>query len=303
MTRPATSQAVDGRTRALDAAAPSASSASIALGLSNMSAPGHAFSHHPPCRACWLAAVLVVLAVVASFAYLAIDYRGLFTFASLRSMGSFVAEFFPPDTSRPFLLKTAAGALQTLAVSALSTLLAVIASTVLALAAAGRAGRVAREAVRFFLNLLRSVPELVWAALAVLAVGLGPFAGTIALALHTTGVLGRLFAEALENAPPAPESALREAGAGRTAAFAYGALPAVLPQWTAYALYRWEMNIRMAAIVGFVGGGGLGQMLYYHLSIFQQAQTATVLIALLILVVIVDAASAWLRRGLAPAYG
>lgn len=256
-----------------------------------------------PCPACLIAALMVVAAVVASFAYLAIDYRALFTMGSLRSMGSFIAEFFPPDTSSAFLRETASGALQTLAVSALSTLLAVVLSSVLALGAAGRAGRIVREAVRFFLNLLRSVPELVWAALMVLAVGLGAFAATLALALHTTGVLGRLFAEALENVAPAPEQALREAGAGRTAAFAYGALPSVMPQWTAYALYRWEMNIRMAAIVGFVGGGGLGQMLYYHLSIFQQAQTATVLIALFVLVVIVDGTSAVLRRGLAPAYG
>ena len=76
----------------------------------------------------------------------------------------------------------------------------------------------------------------------------------------------------------------------------------VLPQWMSYALYRWEMNIRMAAVLGFVGAGGLGQMLYYHLSLFQQAQSATVLIAMFGLVVVVDASSARLRRGLTPAY-
>jgi phosphonate transport system permease protein len=255
-----------------------------------------------PCPACLIAALLVIVAVIASFVYLSIDYGALFTMDSLHSMGSFIAVFFPPDTSRAFLIETAQGALQTLAVSALSTLLAVIASVLMALGAAGRAGRVVREIIRFFLNFLRSVPELVWAALMVLAVGLGAFAATLALALHTTGVLGRLFAEALENLPAAPEQALREAGTSRTAAFVYGALPSLMPQWTAYTLYRWEMNIRMATIVGFVGGGGLGQMLYYHLSIFQQAQTATVLIALFVLVVIVDSASALLRRGLAPAY-
>jgi phosphonate transport system permease protein len=152
------------------------------------------------------------------------------------------------------------------------------------------------------LNALRSVPELVWAALMVIAAGLGPFAGALALALHTTGVLGRLFAEALENAPPAPEAALADAGSGPVPAFAYGTLPLVLPQWLAYTLYRWEMNIRMAAVLGFVGAGGLGQMLYYHLSIFQQAQAATVLLAVLLLVFAVDAFSSRLRRGLAPAY-
>jgi rhodanese-related sulfurtransferase len=92
------------------------------------------------------------------------------------------------------------------------------------------------------------------------------------LSLHTTGVLGRLFAEALENAPREPEHALTLSGAGPVAAFSYASLPIVLPQWVAYTLYRWEMNIRMAAVLGFVGGGGLGQLLYFHLSIFQQQQ-------------------------------
>ena len=172
----------------------------------------------------------------------------------------------------------------------------------LALPAAGRFGSAARQATRLLLNLLRGVPELVWAALMVLAAGLGPFAGALALALHTSGVLGRLFSEALENTPRDAERALVDAGSGAAAAFGYGALPMVLPQWMSYALYRWEMNIRMAAVLGFVGAGGLGQMLYYHLSLFQQAQSATVLIAMFLLVVVVDGASARLRRGLAPAY-
>jgi phosphonate transport system permease protein len=124
----------------------------------------------------------------------------------------------------------------------------------------------------------------------------------LALALHTTGVLGRLYAETLENAPPDPERALTDAGGGALSAFVYGSLPLIVPQCVAYALYRWEMNIRMAAVLGFVGAGGLGQMLYFHLSIFQQAQAATVLLAMLLLVFVVDILSSRFRRGLAPAY-
>ena len=255
-----------------------------------------------PCLTCIAALLLIATAVVASFAYLGIDYRGLVAGESLRLMGRFIAEFFPPDLSAAFLAKTAWAALQTLAVSALGTLLAVVAGAALALPAAGRFGTAARQASRLVLNVLRSVPELVWAALMVLAAGLGPFAGVLALALHTTGVFGRLFAEALENAPLAAERALRDAGSGSTAAFTYGSLPLVLPQWLAYTLYRWEMNIRMAAVLGFVGAGGLGQMLYFHLSLFQQAQAATVLGAMCGLVVVVDALSSRLRRGLAPAH-
>ena len=256
-----------------------------------------------PCLPCIALALAVAAAIVASFAFLAVDWRGLFSAESMRLMRKFVAEFFPPDLSPAFVVKVAWGALQTFAIAALGTLLAVIAGGVLALPAAGRFGLVASAAARFVLNVLRSVPELVWAALMVLAAGLGPFAGTLALALHTTGVLGRLDAESLENAPLAPERALRDAGSSRLAAFAYATLPLVTAQGVAYALYRLEMNIRMATVLGFVGAGGLGQMLYFHLSLFQQAQAATLLIAMFALVFAVDSLSGWARGRLAPAHG
>jgi phosphonate transport system permease protein len=247
-------------------------------------------------------ALALVAAVIASFAYLAVDYGQLFSRESMRLMVKFVREFFPPDLSPAFVAKAAWGALQTFAVAAIGTLLAVIGGGVLALPAAGRFGLAPRLVARFVLNLLRSVPELVWAALMVIAAGLGPFAGTLALALHTTGVLGRLYAESLENVAPAAEHALRDAGAGRIAAFAYATLPLVAPQGVAYALYRLEMNIRMAAVLGFVGAGGLGQLLYFHLSIFQQAQAATLLIAMFGLVFAVDSLSAWARGRLVTAH-
>ena len=248
-----------------------------------------------------LAAGVLLAAVTASFVFLKLDFGALFSAEAMHSSARFVAEFFPPDVSEPFIRKTAWAALQTLAVSAVGTLLAGLTGAALALPAAGRFGAGARNLARLLLNVLRSVPELVWAALMVLAAGLGPFAGVLALALHTTGVFGRLFGETLENAPRGPELALREAGSGAVAAFAYGMLPLALPQWVAYGLYRWEMNIRMAAVLGFVGAGGLGQMLYFSLSLFQQAQAATVLIAMFGLVLVVDSLSAHVRRGLAYA--
>ncbi|MCB1939370.1 MAG: phosphate/phosphonate ABC transporter permease [Rhodocyclaceae bacterium] len=211
----------------------------------------------------------------------------------------FVARFATPDLAPAFLATVGQGALETVAISLIGTLLAVIGGAALALPASGRFGWLARSAARFALNALRSVPELVWATLTVLAAGLGPFAGTLALALHTSGVLGRLYAEALENAPPVPEAALRDAGAGGLAAFFYGTLPAAAPQWIAYGLYRWEINIRMAAILGFVGAGGLGAQLYYALSLFQEARAATLILAMLLLSLAVDALSGVLRRRLA----
>lgn len=153
-----------------------------------------------------------------------------------------------------------------------------------------------RAPFKLILNILRSLPELVWATITVLAVGLGPFAGALALGLHTAGVLGRLYGEALDNTPPAAGNALRLAGASGTVAFLYGALPGALPQMVAYTLYRWEINIRMAAILGFVGAGGLGQQLYFELSLFHSAQACTVIIAMLLLSTAADHISGWLRR-------
>jgi len=155
-----------------------------------------------------------------------------------------------------------------------------------------------RGFTRWVLNALRSIPELVWAALLLISAGLGPFAGTLALAFHTAGVLGRLFAEDIENAPAGPGEALRRHGAGRLKVVAYATLPQVLPQLMSYTLYRWENNIRAAAVLGVVGAGGLGQLLAFHMGLFQMNKTATILGAMLLMVALVDALSHALRRGL-----
>jgi phosphonate transport system permease protein len=251
-------------------------------------------------RGCWL--LLAVLAlVVASFWSLNLQWGQFLSLDAARSMGRFVAEFFPPDTSPAFLRKVALGTWETLAMSALGTLLAAIAGLALALPAsrlhaAERAW--ARAPTRGLLNLLRAVPELVWAGLLLIAAGLGPFAGTLALAAHTTGVLGRLFAETLENAPPGPGAALRVQGMGKGLVFLYATLPQVLPQLLSYILYRWENNIRAAAVLGVVGAGGLGQLLSFHMGLFHMAKTATVLGAMLLLVGLVDSLSFASRRWL-----
>ena len=256
-------------------------------------------NHHPArefCLKCLITLVLIAFFIVASFAYLSLNPLALFTKQAMSDVAIYTSRFFPPDLSSPFLQKVWSGVLQTLAISALATLLAAVASLFLALPAAGQFGHSAKVVTRFFLNFLRSVPELVWAVLMVLAVGLGPFAGTLALALHTTGVLGRLFGETLENHPPAATQALRLAGASNTQSFIYGALPGIYSQLLSYSLYRWEMNIRMATILGFVGAGGLGQILYYELSLLHEQQASTVIMAMLILVIVVDMISNKLRR-------
>ncbi|MCG6541620.1 phosphonate ABC transporter, permease protein PhnE [Pseudomonas sp. KSR10] len=239
--------------------------------------------------------LLLIAAVIGSFAFLQFEASAMFSRDGLEQMARYASGFLNPDLSPDHLRAIGYGALETLAMSAVGTLLAALFGLLLALPASGRFGLVAKGFSRLLLNALRAVPELVWAALMVLAAGLGPNAGTLALALHTAGVLGRLFAEALENTPNAPAEALRLAGSNRLAAFCYGTLPTLWPQLMAYTLYRWENNIRMAAVLGFVGAGGLGQMLYMSLSLFQEAQASTVILAMLLMVLAVDALSGWAR--------
>ena len=245
-----------------------------------------------------LMALALVALVVASFATLPLQWAAFFTPEAATTTREFMAGFAPPDLAWPFVRKTLVATAETLSMSALGTLLAVIGGLALALPAAGRFGGVARAGTRTLLNILRSIPELVWASILLVAAGLGPLAGTLALAAHTSGVLGRLFADALENAEPHPEHSLRVNGATPMAAFLYATLPQTLPQMLSYTLYRWENNIRAAAVLGVVGAGGLGQMLKYHLSLFQMQEAATVIIAMLLLVALVDAISFALRRAL-----
>ncbi len=254
----------------------------------------------PPPRAHGTPLLLAALAalVLASFASLPLQWAAFFTPEAIGSAREFLAGFSPPETGSAFLTKTLGALWETLAMSLVGTLLAVVGGMLLALPAAGRAGQTLRALTRIVLNILRSIPELVWAALLLVAAGLGPFAGTLALAAHTSGVLGRLFADALENVEPLPEASLRTNGAAPLAAFLYATLPQALPQMLSYTLYRWENNIRAAAVLGVVGAGGLGQMLKYHLSLFQMQSAATVVIAMLLLVAAVDALSFALRRAL-----
>ncbi len=246
----------------------------------------------------WLLLAALAALVVTSFASLPLQWSAFFTADALRSMREFMAGFAPPDLEPAFVARVLNATLETLSMSALGTLLAVAGGLALALPAAGRFGAPLRLATRALLNVLRSVPELVWASILLVAAGLGPFAGTLALAAHTSGVLGRLFADALENAELLPETTLRTNGASAMAAFLYATLPQTLPQMLSYTLYRWENNIRAAAVLGVVGAGGLGQMLKYNLSLFNMPGAATVVIAMLLLVALVDAVSFALRRAL-----
>jgi len=257
---------------------------------------------------------LLVL-VVWSYRGTGLSFGTLLGAAGRHHMALFVRQMFPPDLSPNLLRQIAWGALETLATSFLGTLLAVLLAAVLlggatrtlavssAFSEAGSHGLWGRlrQTLRYgmaraLLNLFRSVPELLWALLFILAVGLGPFAGVLALGVHTAGVLGRLFAEVLENVDRRPCETLQAAGANRMQVFLYGMLSQALPELVSFALYRWEVNIRAAAILGFVGAGGLGYQLFIALNLFLHQQLLTLMAAMLILVTLVDLCSALLRR-------
>lgn len=249
-----------------------------------------------------LLATLLALAA-ASFVEVGVDWGRLLTLEAAQRMGRFLGEMSRPAHEPAFLGRLAVATLETLAMSAVGTLLAALAGLLLALPASrapGQAGSLWRVPTRWLLNGLRSIPELVWAALLLISAGLGPLAGTLALALHTAGVLGRLFAEAIENAPDGPAFALRAQGLPAGRVFLYATLPVTLPQLLSYTLYRWENNIRAAAVLGVVGGGGLGQMLSFHMGLFHMRETGAILLATLVLVALVDLLSTLARRVLNP---
>jgi phosphonate transport system permease protein len=241
--------------------------------------------------------------VVASFAEIGIDWGRLFSIEAARKMGRFLGEMSNPAAEPAFLWRLGVATLETLAMSAVGTLLAALFGLLLALPASRKPGQGAsfwRQPTRGLLNVLRSIPELVWAALLLISAGLGPLAGTLALALHTTGVLGRLFAEVIENAPDGPAFALRAQGVPAGRVFLYATFAQTLPQLLSYTLYRWENNIRAAAVLGVVGGGGLGQMLSFHMGLFHMSETGSILFATILLVALVDLLSTLARRVLNP---
>ena len=253
------------------------------------------------CKACWFVFGLVCL-TVASFWTLDLKWAQFFSFDAARRMGKFIGEMLVPETETKFLAKLGWAALETLAMSALGTLLAIGLGLALAVPASKTHSHDParwRGLSRVLLNMLRSIPELIWAALLLISAGLGPLAGTLALALHTTGVLGRLFAESIENADLGPAFALRTRGVSEAKIFWYATLPQILPQLISYALYRWENNIRAAAVLGVVGAGGLGQMLSFHMGLFQMQETSSILLVMLLMVALVDGLSYASRRALA----
>ncbi len=222
----------------------------------------------------------------------------------------FVSEMFPPDLSAATLGAAGIGILETFQMSFLGALigaviafpLAAFATGEEATAGASRGERLIRAVPyhlsRFVLNVFRSVPDILWALVFVVALGLGPFPGTLALAVHSAGILGKLYSETLEAVPARPVEALRATGAGTLQAFLFGRLPQAMGGFTSLTLYQWECNIRSATILGFVGAGGIGQQILISMNLFDYSKVATLVGATIVVVLLVDRFSAAIRRRL-----
>ena len=211
------------------------------------------------------------------------------------NMSKYAADFFPPSFKDWKLY--IGEMLVTVQIAIWGTLLAIIAAIPLGLLSASNVvSPWVYQPVRRIMDALRAINEMVFAMLFIVAVGLGPFAGVLALFVHTTGTLAKLFSEAVEAVDPRPIEGIRATGANPIAEIVYGILPQVMPLWVSYSLYRFESNVRSASVVGMVGAGGIGVILYEVIRGFQYQQTCAVLIILIATVTIIDLISSYLRK-------
>ncbi|MBV9168746.1 MAG: phosphonate ABC transporter, permease protein PhnE [Chloroflexi bacterium] len=210
-------------------------------------------------------------------------------------MADILRRSVPPDfTHLPQALQ---GVLETLDIALLGTCVAVVLSVPLAVLAAENMtpSRGLYMLARGVIAVTRAVPDLVWALLFVTAVGLGPFPGVLALSVHSIGMLGRLFAESIEDMDMGPIEALSITGASRMQIVSHAIVPALMPSLTGIALFRLDENVRSSLVLGFVGAGGIGFLILTAMNLFQYRQVATLLILTYVLVMLVERGSAFIR--------
>src|ERR1700688_1759142 len=260
-----------------------------------------------------------ILSLVAASALLAFCWRFaeirpgvLLRLATAAAIWNFVSRLFPPDLSPEFLRSVLRAVAQTMAIAVAGTLLSLTVALPLGVLATGtlwnrgvlvavddrfayRVGWMANRLARIILGFLRSVPDLLWALLFVAAVGLGSLAGTLALALAYSGVLGRVYADVFEHVDPRPLEALQSTGATRMQIFPRGIWPQAIPHLMAYSLYSFECCVRAAAVLGFVGAGGIGYEISVSMRMFEYGQVLTLLLVFIMLLTVTDAASRYVR--------
>lgn len=216
----------------------------------------------------------------------------------LPRLAEWLPRFFPPDLSElpAFLV----AAWETLTIAIIGTSVAIIIALPLSLIVARNLTPIPLLAMslRGLLNLLRGIDTVIFALFFVSVVGLGPFAGVLGVAFHTTGSMAKLYGEVLETLPPEPIEAIKATGSDRVRIFIFAVLPEALPGLVGISLYLWEFNVRSSVVLGIVGAGGIGYELMVSLKLFDFGRLATILLLILILVTGIDWASAYLRQRL-----
>jgi phosphonate transport system permease protein len=223
------------------------------------------------------------------------EMRPLALIQDSANMAVFSRDFFPPNFHdwRIYLREMVI----TLHIAVWGTFLAVLCAIPLGLLCAENiAPAWIYQPVRRLMDACRAINEMVFAMLFIVAVGLGPFAGVMALFVHTTGVLAKLFAEAIEAVDQRPVEGVRATGANALEGILYGVIPQVLPHWVSYSLYRFESNVRSASVVGMVGAGGIGVVLHEAIRGFDYAETSAILLIIIVSVTLIDLLSASVRR-------
>ena len=223
------------------------------------------------------------------------DIRPMALIADSANMAVFGKEFFPPNFHdwRIYLNEM----IITIHIAIWGTVLAIVCAVPFGLLSAENiAPPWVYQPVRRLMDAFRAINEMVFAMLFIVAVGLGPFAGVMALWIHTTGVLAKLFAEAVEAIDPRPVEGVRATGANAMEEILYGVIPQVLPFWISYSLYRFESNVRSASVVDMVGAGGIGVVLHESIRGFDYAETSAILLIIIVSVTLLDILSARVRR-------
>jgi phosphonate transport system permease protein len=246
----------------------------------------------------------VVLACTAAVGFFD---RDVFDASTGRRMARFASGLFPPDLSPEYLRTLLGPVAQTIGISVIGTLIGVTIGALLGIPATApdpeddrargvtlRLRRALRRLCRFALSLLRAIPEVLWVLLFILAVGLGPFAGTLALGVHTGGVLGKLYADTFEEVSPLPLRGLRATGAMPLQILVWGTWPEARRMLVSYTILRWEMNLRVSTVVGLAGGGGIGIELYNSMQLGFYPRVATLILVVFLLV----AATGWIGDGI-----
>jgi phosphonate transport system permease protein len=244
--------------------------------------------------------ILIIALVVAFLAWCAngVDLRPREMFTAVPVIADYFGRMWPPKWN--FFSEIWKPAIETLYVALWGNVLATFVGLPLGLLASSQvsSSRIVRSGAMGILNVFRSISELIWAILFVAAVGLGPFPGSLALGMNYGGILGRLYAEAIENVDKGPIEALEATGASKLQVIMFAILPQVLPQFVSYNLYWFEVGVRSATVLGMVGAGGIGFELITAIRLFEWREVGLILLFILAMVTVIDLASTYIRSRL-----